>query len=59
MGDPSVESEAADDLDEAIREEIRTRLRAPSDEKAEAHEDRLVATNALNTAALRLISGCG
>ncbi|MBJ7600461.1 hypothetical protein [Candidatus Nephthysia bennettiae] len=58
MSDPNVENEAAVDLDEAIRDEIRAKLHAPGDEKAEAPKDRPVATNLQDTAALRLLSSC-
>jgi hypothetical protein len=58
MGDLTVEGEAAADLGEAIREEIRAKLRTPSSEKANAPKGSLVATNILDTAALRLLSGC-
>ncbi len=58
MGDRTVEGEPAVDLDEAIREEIRAKLRNPSSEKANAPKGHLLATNVLDTAALRLLSGC-
>jgi hypothetical protein len=58
MGDSTAESEAAVDLDEAIREEIWAKLRAAGAEKANAPTGRLLAINVLDTAALRLLSGC-
>jgi hypothetical protein len=58
MADPTVEPESAVDPDEAIREEIRAKLRSPSGEKTDALTGRQVATNLQDTAALRLLSSC-
>jgi hypothetical protein len=58
MGASTADSEAAVDPGEAIRQEIRATLRAAGAEKANAPTSRLLAINVLDTAALRLLSGC-
>ena len=58
MGDATVEPEAAVNPDEAIREEIRAKLRGPSSEEVDAPSGPLVATSGQDTAALRLLSSC-
>ena len=57
--DPNAKPEAAVDQDEAIREEIRAKLRTPTGEKVDAPMRRLVATRPQDIAALRLLSSCG
>jgi hypothetical protein len=59
VSEPTVEPEAAVDPDEAIREEIRAKLRAPGGQKADAPKRHLIAIRVQDTAALRLLSGCG
>jgi hypothetical protein len=59
MDSPTVGAEKAFDQDEAIREEIRARLRAAGDDKDDRSRRPLLFPTDRDVAALRLLSGCG